>query len=90
MLDACLFSQAVPLGQSFKAGRSFARLFFPCGVFPLGTTPVSIGVAMLSTLKHAYKSLLWYIEQDAEAYAILLFGSSFIAAVVCLAVLNAR
>jgi hypothetical protein len=34
--------------------------------------------------------LLWYIEQDAEAYAILLFGSSFIAAVVCLAVLNAR
>lgn len=45
---------------------------------------------MLSTLKHAYKSLLWYIAQDAEAYAILLFGSSFTAAVVGLAVLNAR
>jgi hypothetical protein len=90
MLEACLFSHAVPLGQSFNAGRSFARVFSPCGVFPPGTTPVSIGVAMLSTLKHAYKSLLWYIEQDGEAYVILLFGSSFTAAVVGLAVLNAR
>ncbi len=45
---------------------------------------------MLSTLKHAYKSLLWYVEQDGEAYVILLFGSSFTAAVVGLAVLNAR
>ncbi|MFT4506107.1 hypothetical protein [Caballeronia sp. 15711] len=44
---------------------------------------------MLVTLKHAYNSLLWYIEQDAEAYTILLGGSSFIAAVVSLAVLNA-
>jgi hypothetical protein len=45
---------------------------------------------MLATFKHAYNSLLWYIEQDAEAYAILLFGSSFAAAVVGLAVLNVR
>ena len=45
---------------------------------------------MLSTLKQALKSLLWYIEQDAEAYAILFFGSSFTAVVVGLAVLNAR
>jgi hypothetical protein len=45
---------------------------------------------MLATLKHAFSRLLWYTEQDAEAFAILLFGSSFTAAVVVLAVLNAR
>ncbi len=44
---------------------------------------------MLVTLKHAYNILLWHIEQDAEAYTILLLCSSFIAAVVSLAVLNA-
>jgi len=45
---------------------------------------------MRSMLKHAYNSLLWYIEQDAEAYAILLCGGSFITAVIGLAVLNVR
>jgi len=42
---------------------------------------------MFAALKHAYKSLLWYFEQDADAYAILLFAGSFTAVFVVIAVL---
>src|SRR5260370_33341570 len=90
MLDACLFSQAAPLGQSFKTGRSSACLFFPLWSFPTrDDSRFSIGVVMLSTLKHAYKSLLWHVDQDGEAYVILLFVCSFTASVRALSALNA-
>lgn len=45
---------------------------------------------MFPALKHVCQSLLWYVEQDAEAYAILFFGGSFTAIAVGIAVLYAR
>jgi hypothetical protein len=37
---------------------------------------------------HAWDSLLWYIEQDAESYVSLLFAASFLLAAAAVVLLG--